>query len=180
MATRSKDLPSRLRVPASDLTVRIDERTLGFASTSELSPLEGTIGQDRALRALEFGLRVATRGFNAFVTGIPGSGRNTTLASYLKRVAEERPVPGDWVYVSNFVGPMKPRGIGLPAGLGRRLAQGMRFGWRPAPIAPSRAPTPAMRARPRLPSRPAWRSTAVSPAPRPRAVHVISRPITLA
>ena len=125
MATRSKELSDRLRVPASELTVRIDEQSLGFASTSELSPLEGTIGQDRALRALEFGLRVKARGFNAFVTGVPGSGRNTTLASYLSRVAEERPVPGDWVYVSNFADEMKPRGIGLPAGLGRRLAQGM-------------------------------------------------------
>ncbi len=109
MPTRSNDLPARLRVPTSELTVRVDEATLGFASTSELSPLEGTIGQDRALRALDFGLRVQTRGFNAFVTGVPGSGRNTTLASYLSRVAKERPVPGDWVYVPSVHEPSQAR-----------------------------------------------------------------------
>ncbi|MCH7483072.1 MAG: AAA family ATPase [Chloroflexi bacterium] len=123
--TTYDELRRRLRVPVEELTVRIDESALGFASTSEIAPLEGTIGQDRALRALEFGLSVGTRGFNTFVAGLPGSGRNTTLAGYLKRVAETRPVPSDWVYVNNFRDQMKPRGIRMEAGMGRRLAADM-------------------------------------------------------
>ena len=39
MATRSKELSDLLRVPASELTVQIDEQSLGFASTSELIEL---------------------------------------------------------------------------------------------------------------------------------------------
>ena len=52
---------ARLRVPLERLTTRVDERTLGFTSTREVASLEGTIGQDRALRALEFGLGATHR-----------------------------------------------------------------------------------------------------------------------
>ena len=45
----------------------------------------GTIGQPRALDALEYGLAVETRGFNLFVSGLPGSGRLTTVLDYLAR-----------------------------------------------------------------------------------------------
>ena len=119
------DAETRLRVPFDRLTTRIDPSTLGFATTEELPPLEDTIGQDRALRSLEFGLRVQTPGYNVFVTGMPGSGRNTTLASYLERVAAAMPVPDDWCYVYNFLEPLKPLAIRLPPGMGHQLAADM-------------------------------------------------------
>ena len=118
-------LAARLRIPVDRLTTRIDENTLGFTSTQEVAPLDGTIGQERALRALDFGLDVDAQGFNIFVAGGPGSGRNTTLASVLGKLAASRPVPNDWVYVYNFADPLRPRGISLPAGMGRQLATDM-------------------------------------------------------
>ena len=90
MTTEPSTVRARLRVPVDQLTTHVDEAMLGFASTEEVPPLEGTIGQDRALRALEFGLEVETRGFNIFVAGAAGSGRNTTLGNYLRRVAADR------------------------------------------------------------------------------------------
>ena len=127
MANDSGDpgLPDRLAVPVERLTTHIDEHALGFTSTAEVAPLEGTIGQERALRALQFGLEVEANGFNVFVSGAPGTGRNTTLASYVSQLAATRPVPNDWIYVFNFNDPMKPRGISLPPGMGRQLAKDM-------------------------------------------------------
>ena len=125
MTTGGGDLRDRLAVPVDRLTTHIDEGKLGFATTKEVGPLEGTIGQERALRALQFGLEVDAHGFNIFVAGAPGSGRNTTLANYLRQLAASRPVPNDWVYVYNFAESMNPRGMSLPPGMGRQLAQDM-------------------------------------------------------
>ena len=121
----SADIRERLRVPPERLTTRVDERSLGFTSTQEVASLEGTIGQDRALRALEFGLGVEAPGFNIYVAGAPGTGRNTTLAGYLRNTATGRDVPDDWVYVYSFQDPMKPRALRLPHGMGRQLARDM-------------------------------------------------------
>jgi hypothetical protein len=123
--TNPQDIRTRLAVSTDRLTTRIDPASLGFTTTQEVSSLEGTVGQNRALRALEFGLEVEGAGFNVYVAGNPGTGRNTTLAAYLRRLAASRPAPGDWVYVHNFADPKRPRGINLPQGLGRQLAADM-------------------------------------------------------
>jgi lon-related putative ATP-dependent protease len=123
--TSLASLEKRLAVPIERLTTHIDETSLGFTSTREMAPLEGTIGQERALKALDFGLDVDAHGFNIFVAGAPGSGRNTTLGSVIGKLAAGRPIPNDWVYVHNFHDPMKPRGISLPPGMGRHLAASM-------------------------------------------------------
>ena len=40
----------------------------------ELQPLQIIIGQERAIRALEFGLAIQDPGFNIYVAGLPGTG----------------------------------------------------------------------------------------------------------
>ena len=110
-----------VEIPPERLRRRLDPASLPFASTAEVAPLEGTIGQPRALEALEFGLAMPTAGFNIFVTGIPGSGRLSTVEDHLKRVAQQRPAPRDWVYVQNFGHPDQPAALSLPAGQGRRF-----------------------------------------------------------
>lgn len=114
-------IENRLRVPAEHLTTRIDASQLGLTGTRDAPALEGTVGQDRALRALEFGLGVRAPGFNVFVAGAPGSGRNSTIASYLERTASALPTPSDWAYVHNFDDPQRPNALRLPAGMARRL-----------------------------------------------------------
>jgi lon-related putative ATP-dependent protease len=104
---------------------RLDPARLGFASTEEVEPLVGTIGQPRALDALEFGLAVETHGFNVFVSGVPGSGRFTTVLDYLQALAADRPAPPDWVYVHDFEDGDRPDAIALPAGRGIEFAHAM-------------------------------------------------------
>ena len=104
---------------------RLDPRTLRFESTAEVEPLVGTVGQPRALDALEYGLEVETKGFNLFVSGPSGSGRLTTVLDTLRGLAPGRQKPPDWVYVHDFANADRPNAIELPAGRGVEFARAM-------------------------------------------------------
>ncbi|MHA1839616.1 MAG: Lon protease family protein [Candidatus Ranarchaeia archaeon] len=98
---------------------KASEASIQCKTTEELSPLEQIIGQERAVRALEFGLGIQEVGYNMYVAGMPGTGRKTAVKGYLEDIAKTMPVPSDWVYVYNFADPYKPNAIRLPAGRGR-------------------------------------------------------------
>ncbi|MDD1746446.1 MAG: AAA family ATPase [Methanomassiliicoccales archaeon] len=87
-------------------------------STEELTPLTEIIGQDRAARALQFGLRIQNPGFNVYVSGLPGTGRKTAITNFIRELAKHSPVPSDWCYVNNFHDSSQPDVIPVPAGLG--------------------------------------------------------------
>ena len=122
---RSTPLRRALALKPAELRRRLDPKSLPFATTAELEPLTGTIGQPRALDAIEFGIQIETRGYNLFVSGLPGSGRKTTVRDYVDRAAAARPAPDDWVYVHDFASPDRPAAIRLPAGRGGELQRGM-------------------------------------------------------
>ncbi len=92
----SASTPRRdLELEPSQLHRRLDPNRLPFRTTEEVEPLVGTIGQPRALAAIEFGLEVETPGYNLFVAGVPGSGRLSTARDYLERLAQAKPSPDD-------------------------------------------------------------------------------------
>ena len=103
-----------------------DPAQLPFETTEEVEPLDGTIGQDRAVRALTFGLEMRGNGFNLFVAGPRGTGRSSTVDAYVRRLAESQPVPEDWCYVHNFKDAACPTALKLPSGRATVLAQDMR------------------------------------------------------
>ncbi len=104
-----------------DLRKRLDCSTLGFETTKELPGLKDFIGQERAVKAMSFGLAVNSKGYNIFVLGEPGSGRTTYALDRLGEMARNVPAPDDWVYVYNFNDPGKPIAMELPAGKGKEL-----------------------------------------------------------
>ena len=113
-------------VSAEALTARCDPASLPFESTGDLHSLEAVFGQERAVRAIEFALGMAARGYNLYASGPDGIGKSSIIESYLQRFAESRPPPPDWVYVHNFEDPDRPGGIALAAGEGRAFAEAMR------------------------------------------------------
>jgi lon-related putative ATP-dependent protease len=115
----------RLVLQPEQLRHRLDPESLPFQTTAEVPPLADTIGQPRALEAIEFGLAITARGYNLFVAGAPGSGRESTILDVLAGYARTRPVAADWIYVYNFSDPDRPRAIGLPAGRGALFARAM-------------------------------------------------------
>jgi lon-related putative ATP-dependent protease len=94
-------------------------------TTQELAPLKEIVGQERAVRALKFGLGIKDRGFNIYVAGFPGTGRTTAVKNFLEELARTKPVPYDWCYVNNFHSQYEPKVLKLPAGKGRRLRDDM-------------------------------------------------------
>ena len=68
-------------VPAEKLRWVCDPAALGFKSTDEIATLEGSIGQARALAAIDFGLGMTNNGFNLYLAGDPGTGRSSTICS---------------------------------------------------------------------------------------------------
>jgi lon-related putative ATP-dependent protease len=103
-----------------------DPNLMHCESTQDLLPLEEIIGQERAVRALKFGLGIKERGFNIYVAGYPGTGRTTAVKNFLDEVARTKPVPFDWCYVNNFSNPYAPKAIKLPAGKGREFQKDMK------------------------------------------------------
>ncbi len=99
---------------------------LGFASTEEVSPLRGMVGQARADEAISFGLEAEVAGYNIFATGPVGVGKRTSLEAHLREHARHGHPSGDWVYLHNFREPRRPIAVALPSGQGPTLAEDMR------------------------------------------------------
>jgi lon-related putative ATP-dependent protease len=117
------DRITRLRVPPEDLYRRCDPAGLPFETTAEVPPIDGTVGQERALGSLDFALDIEADGYNLFVAGPAGTGRNSTLRAVVGRIAARRPGAPDWCYVHNFEDHRQPSVISLPAGRGHALAR---------------------------------------------------------
>jgi predicted ATP-dependent protease len=116
--------PSERRVPPDRLRATFDASSLAFECTDELMPQTEMVGQERAIRSLEFGLGVHKPGYNIFVTGLTGTGKATAILEYIRRQVAQHPDAHevlDWCYLYNFDDPDQPNAIGLPKGVGRSL-----------------------------------------------------------
>jgi len=102
-----------------------DVGQLTFSTTTELQPLAETIGQQRVLESIQFGVGMHHEGYNLYVMGSAGLGRHTVVRRELESQAKGAPVPCDWCYTSNFQNPHAPRALQLPAGVGRKLQRDM-------------------------------------------------------
>jgi predicted ATP-dependent protease len=122
-ASAGSDERWRLRPAQLGVDVVFDEPK--FRTTNELAPLDQVVGQERALRALGFGLAVRHRGYNVFVCGMSGAGRKELLAQLLQERAAREPTPDDWIYVHNFDEPDHPLALRLPSGHGVKLRAGL-------------------------------------------------------
>jgi len=103
------------------LRKRSDPEQFSFETTADVSPLEEIIGQERAVRAIRFGLDIQSPGYNVFVAGLSGTGKGSIVRRFLTKLSADEPVPDDVVYVHNFEDPDSPRALFLPAGKGHRL-----------------------------------------------------------
>jgi predicted ATP-dependent protease len=117
---------TKLLVPAERLRWECDPGAFDFETTEELPDLEDAIGQERALRSIEFGLDMQGTGFNLFISGETGTGRASTIRSILRKRTVDEPQPCDWLYVHNFKDHDAAVSLSLPAGKGGGLAADMK------------------------------------------------------
>lgn len=109
----------------NELRKEFDLSKFKYETTAQISQIEEVIGQERAIRAIEFGLNIDSPGYNIYVTGMSDSGRTSTVKNILQKVASGKDSPPDWCYVHNFEYPDQPVAISLPSGKGRIFKKDM-------------------------------------------------------
>ena len=112
---------NKKKLTSDQLYHRCDPDLLNFSDTSELESLDHPLGQERALEAIEFGVDIDQSGFNLFVHGASGLGKDQFLKNILEQRAAQESAPFDWCYVNNFDDPQRPKVLKLPAGMGHKL-----------------------------------------------------------
>lgn len=108
------------------LSAKIDVKDLPFTSISELEPNNDFLGQERAKKALAFGLDTERTGYNVFVMGNTGTGRISMIMRHLQAKARLQNSPTDWIYVNNFDDVHEPWVLEMPAGQGKNLVADCR------------------------------------------------------
>ena len=123
--------PKHTELKYNDLKWSCDEECLKFESTGNLKPIEGIIGQERAIKALKIGVDLKSQGYNIFITGLSGTGKFTTVKQMLESIRPVCPVLNDYVYVNNFKDVDRPKLLVFPAGEANKfkkdLSSGIKF-----------------------------------------------------
>jgi predicted ATP-dependent protease len=119
---------SKFKVPVENLKWHCDPKIFDFKCTKDIAPLQEFVGQERATRALEFGLFMNRPGYNIYVAGIAGTGKTSMVKSYIKQILDKskKGAPDDWCYVYDFSNRDTPQIINLPAGWGKVLKNDIR------------------------------------------------------
>lgn len=108
-----------------DLKNICNPNTFKFETTDELDGLDSIYGQDRGIKALEFGLSVNSKGYNLYIEGPSGVGKTMYAKKYITKLASKKKVPDDWCYIYNFDNPNEPIAVSLSAGLGKEFKNDM-------------------------------------------------------
>jgi len=85
-----------------DLRWTCDPEIFDFDTTKTVKPVEGIIGQERALKALRIGVDLKSPGYNIFITGLSGTGKFTTIKKVLESISTNHSKLYDYAYVNNF------------------------------------------------------------------------------
>ena len=118
---------SRYEVPPEQLRWHCDPAQFDFDCTKDLAPLHEFIGQERAIRAIEFGLSMERDGYNIYLSGLTGTGKTSVAKTYIQKLITERENRGetyevsDWCYIHNFAHSDRPRMVSVSEGKGREF-----------------------------------------------------------
>ena len=118
-------MKSKNELSYKDLKLSFNPKIFNFETTEELEPLYTGIGQDRGIKALEFGLQVDVKGYNLYLEGPSGVGKTLYTKNYLTKIAAKKKTPSDWCYIYNFDNPNEPIAVELPAGQGKEFKEAM-------------------------------------------------------
>jgi lon-related putative ATP-dependent protease len=100
-----------------ELRKTCDPDRLGFETTDDLlvGPDE-VLSQDRAVKAILFGVGMDGLDYNIYVAGHPRTGLSYITKTLIDQIAKEKFPPPDWCYVHNFNEPDRPKALSLPPG----------------------------------------------------------------
>ncbi|MGD9310121.1 MAG: AAA family ATPase [Desulfosarcina sp.] len=112
-------------VAPNDLRCLCDPSIFDFETTADIEPLDQVIGQERAVRAISFGLEMQSPGYHIFVTGPEGTGKTTIVQDIIGKAAKDLPTPPDWIMVNNFKDEYRPNILPVSPGHAARFAKSL-------------------------------------------------------
>lgn len=114
-------MQSIYRLMPAELFHRCDPGQFKFTTTAELAGITGIIGQQRAVEAIDFGIKIKQEGYNLFALGSSAIAIHSVVKKRLCGKVCQQPTPDDWCYYNDFSESHKPRVLRLPPGRGRQL-----------------------------------------------------------
>ena len=109
----------KYKVSIEDLKCKDVLENLDFKTTKEITPVKDIIGQNRAVQAIEFGLKMKQKGYNIYVAGASGVGRTRYTHNLIKKNLKSNSNLKDWVYVNNFKNANEPVSLSFKPGEGK-------------------------------------------------------------
>lgn len=106
-----------------ELRWKCDPNIFEFESTEDIDPIEGILGQERALKAIRLGVDLRSPGYNIYIAGLSGSGKATTVKQMLEKISANCPPLYDHAYVNNFKDPDQPLLLKFPKGKAKEFRQ---------------------------------------------------------
>jgi predicted ATP-dependent protease len=119
------DMQETLLKP-EQLRHRCDLAALGITSTADITTDSTTLGQSRALDAIQFAIGMDHPGYNIFVSGSTGVGKRELVSRIVSAEAARGEPPCDCCYIHNFDRPNQPFRLILPRGMGQGLHEDLR------------------------------------------------------
>ena len=102
-----------------------DPNVFNFETTADIDDDDLVYGQERGIKALEFGLNINSKGYNLYLEGPSGVGKTMYTKKYVTELAAKQKTPDDWCYIYNFNDPNEPIAVSLPAGMGKEFKEAM-------------------------------------------------------
>ncbi|MHB9012542.1 MAG: Lon protease family protein [Ignavibacteriaceae bacterium] len=115
--------PKPNKLKPVDLRWRCNPDIFSFDSTSDIEPIEGILGQERALKAIKLGVDLRGPGYNIFIAGLSGTGKATTVKKMLEAISDNCPPLYDFAYVNNFKDEDRPILLTFPIGKAKIFKQ---------------------------------------------------------
>ncbi|MFN3693406.1 MAG: Lon protease family protein [Ignavibacterium sp.] len=118
--------PAHRELKPEELRWKCDPKIFEFESSEELEPIEGILGQERALKAIRLGVDLKSPGYNIYIAGLSGSGKATTVKKMLEKITAKCPELHDYAYVNNFKDPDQPMLLKFPKGRAKEFRQDLQ------------------------------------------------------
>lgn len=115
--------PAHRELKPEELRWKCNPEIFEFESSEELEPIEGILGQERALKAIRLGVDLRSPGYNIYIAGLSGSGKATTIKKMLEKITAKCPELHDYAYVNNFKDPDQPMLLKFPKGRAKEFKQ---------------------------------------------------------
>ncbi len=124
----SKPAGKHIELKPGELRWKCNPDIFQVDSTIDLEPIEGILGQERALKALKVGVDLQSPGYNIYIAGLSGTGKATTVKKMLEKISSNCPPLKDYAYVNNFKDEDRPSLLVFSSGKAKEFKQDFSSG----------------------------------------------------